>query len=76
MTQPQFLISYKDLELRPCSPYKGLPKRGKFDVIAEIIRVRGRLILAMIWLGQFGIARNCKRPKCVSHFIAATTNGA
>ncbi|HQP80224.1 MAG TPA: hypothetical protein PLK20_01790 [Paludibacteraceae bacterium] len=43
MSQPQFLISYKDLELRPCSPYKGLPKRGKFDVIAQIIRVRGYL---------------------------------
>ena len=70
MSQPQFLISYKDLDLRPCSPYKGLPKRGKFDVIAQIIRVRGYLYAPdLAWA-----IRHCPKlqtPEMLSHFIAS-----
>ena len=70
MSQPQFLISYKDLELRPCSPYKGLPKRGKFDVIAQIIRVRGYLYAPdLAWA-----IRHCPKlqtPEMLELFLAA-----
>ena len=70
MSQPQFLISYKDLELRPCSPYKGLPKRGKFDVIAQIIRVRGYLYAPdLAWA-----IRHCPKlqtPEVMALFLAS-----
>ncbi len=70
MSQPQFLISYKDLELRPCSPYKGLPKRGKFDVIAQIIRVRGYLYAPdLAWA-----IRHCPKlqtPEMLELFLAS-----
>ena len=45
MTTTKIYASLNDLTKQPCNAYHNLPKDQELDVIAEIIRVRGRLIL-------------------------------